>query len=496
MTTHTPDERPDERPDEPALDRLRAADPAHDATTDLDAIRAAVRDSAPEAFGPTGTPALSPAGASALPQVPDELAVRRDRRRRAPLQVAAAVVGALVVGAGGYALGAESGPGAGGTDVAATTALAPLQLGATTEQGQARSESAQDLAADVPAVGGAGSRATTEMLYPGYGAGRTVFHQEGLSVEGGSAEAWAYDAAGVLSSQTARRVADVLGVGGDVREEYGSFVVGESDGTGPTVWLQPDGLASVSFNDPAKDPWGCVVVAPAPDGATSSGEGGSADVAPVEPGACAEADHGDPPSRDAAVAQLRDVIGALGLDAGAFEYVAEDLTSDQAAPRATAVTAHEVVEGRRTGTSWGATYSGAGLASLQGALAPRVPLGTYDVVSPAEAVERLGDPRFSGGGPIALARGEDAAQAVPEVLPAPEEPTAPTVPPTVPEGSPIAWPVTEVTITDARLGLAVQYLPDGAAVLVPAYELTDADGGVWSVLAVADDRLDLTAPAP
>ncbi|MFC8922621.1 hypothetical protein [Cellulosimicrobium sp. NPDC057127] len=490
MTTHTPDELPG--PDaagdrtDPALERLRAADPAHDDTADVEAIRAAVRDRAPEAFG-------GAAAAAALPRVPDELAARRDRRRRVPLQVAAAVAGALVVGAGGYALGAEGGSGGGGT-VAATTALAPIELGATT-QGDVATQEESTAVGSLPEVGAVGPRVTTEMIHPGYGAARTVFRQEGLSEAGGSAEAWAYDAAGVFSSQTARRVADVLGVGGDVREEYGSYVVGERDGTGPTVSLQPDGLASVSFVDPAKDPWGCVVVEPAPDDATSSSGGGSADVAPVEPGACAEADHGVPPSRDAAVAQLRDVMGSLGLDTEAFEYVAEDLTADQAAPRATTVTAYEVVEGQRTGASWSATFSGAGLASLYGSLAPRVPLGTYDVVSPAEAVERLDDPRFSGGGPVALARDALDAQAVPEILPAPEDPVAPTVPPTVPEGSAIAWPVTEVTITSARLGHGVQHQPDGAAVLVPAYELTDADGGTWSVLAVADDRLDFSVPA-
>ncbi len=68
----------------------------------------------------------------------------------------------------------------------------------------------------------------------------------------------------MFSQETARRVAEVLGVTGEVREEYGSYAVGAADWTGRTVSLQPDGLASVSFNDPAKDPWGCVVVTPMP----------------------------------------------------------------------------------------------------------------------------------------------------------------------------------------------------------------------------------------
>lgn len=91
---------------------------------------------------------------------------------------------------------------------------------------------------------------------------------------------------------------------------------------------------------------------------------------------------------------------------------------------------------------------------------------------------------------IAFAREDGTAQAVPEIAPA--EPEAPTVPPTVGEGARFAWPVTDVTITDARLGHAVQYQPDGAAVLLPAYELSDADGNVWSVVAVVDDRLDFS----
>ena len=36
-------------------------------------------------------------------------------------------------------------------------------------------------------------------------------------------------------------------------------------------------------------------------------------------------------------------------------------------------------------------------------------------------------------------------------------------------------------------------MPDGAVLLLPAYELQDADGMVWSVLAVTEDVLDFTS---
>ncbi|MGN6238762.1 MAG: hypothetical protein ACTHNI_03380 [Cellulosimicrobium cellulans] len=489
MTTHTPDQ-----PDDSGLERLRAADPAAGAAPDTEALEAAVRDRVPEALAagtPAGTPDDAPDGGPLSgPDGPtailvDELAERRARRlrRRVPLQVAAAVAGVLVVGAGGYALGAGAvGASSAGDSAAESTALAPIQLGGATAQEE--SGAAADGAASGQAFG-SDARASADMAYPGFWGGRTVFHQDGLSTQGTSADAWAYDAAGVFSQETAQRVADALGVDGEVREDYGSYVVGSTDWTGPTVSLQPDGLASVSYNDPTNDPWGCVVVTPMP------ADGGDDATSPsVEPGTCEEPDHGAPPSGADAVERLRDLLGTLGLDPAGYEVVAEEQPADQGAPRATSVTAYEVVEGQRTGTQWSATYSGGGLASLYGSLAPRVAIGSYDVVSPAEAVDRLGDPRFGGGGMIAWAR--DGVQAVPEI--APVEPEVPTVPPTVGAGARFAWPVTEVTITDARLGLAVQYQPDGAAVLLPAYELSDADGNVWSVVAVVDDQLDF-APA-
>jgi hypothetical protein len=74
---------------------------------------------------------------------------------------------------------------------------------------------------------------------------------------------------------------------------------------------------------------------------------------------------------------------------------------------------------------------------------------------------------------------------------APEPTDEPTVPATVQPGAAIDWPVQQVTITSARLGVSLITQADGAALLVPAYELTGSDGSVWSVIAVAEDSLDL-----
>ena len=143
------------------------------------------------------------------------------------------------------------------------------------------------------------------------------------------------------------------------------------------------------------------------------------------------------------------------------------------------------------------------MQSLFGSLAPLVPLGSYELISAGAAVERLADPRFgSWGGPVVLAGQEATLRdlAVDPVGPAtsgdapaegPAEATSPPEP--VAAGSPFAWPVSQVTLTSARLGLALHTQPDGAAVLLPAYELAAEDGTTWSMVAVADTGLDFAA---
>ncbi|MFI2365585.1 hypothetical protein [Promicromonospora sp. NPDC019610] len=103
-------------------------------------------------------------------------------------------------------------------------------------------------------------------------------------------------------------------------------------------------------------------------------------------------------------------------------------------------------------------------------------LGTYPVVSEEAAVERLSDPRFA---PAARGAGESGAGGdASAAAPAP--------------GGPIAWPVEDVTIVSAVLTEARYTLPDGAVLLVPAYDLADAAGSSWTVLAVDEELLDFT----
>ena len=194
------------------------------------------------------------------------------------------------------------------------------------------------------------------------------------------------------------------------------------------------------------------------------------------------------PTGDAAVAQAKDALSSVGVDPAGYQFTA---STDPGSPQVTNVSASQVLDGQQTGVTANVTLVADGVQSLYAPLAPLVALGSYDVVSPTEAVARLGDPRFGasgGGGVMPLAaegmRADDSVSSVP---------TEPTVPATPTAGSPLAWPVQEVTLVSARLGVALTTLPTGASVLVPTYELADADGVTWSVIAVVDDQLDFSA---
>lgn len=451
----TPD--PDE---DDVLARLRDADPAHDVEPDLTALRATVD-------------ARVAADAAAA----DELAARRHRRRW-PL-VAAAAAGVLVVGGTGYAAGSLGAP-------------APADgVIALSEGSSGASEADAAGGGSAPALGAPGTMSSTDerlAIYPPGGSWRTVFSASGLSDATARAQAWTFDAASVFSAATAEAAARTLGVEGSATQSYGSWLVGSQDGTAPSVTLQPDGWASLSYYDPTRDPYSCLKEADAVAGATGP--------------TCATQDPGPAPQGADAAAQMRQLLASLGIEATVeVETTAYDVP-EEGAPRMTSVTAYQVLDGQRTGVTWSATLLGSGPQSFYGPMAPLVDLGEYDVVSESTAAARLNDPRFGASGgimPLAAADTRGGAEVAtssddPASTSVPAEPSdAPTVPASLPAGSDIPWPVTQVTLTEARLGLAVQWLPEGQVVLLPAYELGDGEGGTWSVVAVADDGLNFAA---
>ncbi|GEL99806.1 hypothetical protein [Cellulomonas terrae] len=458
----TPPAAPDAS-DDVAFARLQAADPAAGVDPNLPALYTAVADR-------TGVEVTAPG---------DELAARRARRAPRWLQVAAVVAGVAVVGGGSYAYGLNNAP-------ETVTAAPAISLGDA--GGGARDAVAPEAAS--MAGGGVAMNDSAKMMYPWWG-GRTVFTANGLSTEGGSGDAWGFDAAGTFSEATAAAAAAALGVSGQPRLEYGTWSVGPNDGSGASVSLSPDGTASLSYYDPTRDPWNCVRSAPDSVGEPAEDAAGG-DVAVPEPaivdpsGECTS--DAPAPTGDAAVAQAKDVLASVGVDPAGYQFSA---STDPASPQVTNVTASQVIADQQTGVTASVTLVADGVQSLYAPLAPLVELGSYDVVSATDAVARLMDPRFGasgGGGVMPLAaegmRADDSVSSVP---------VDPTVPATPAAGSPLAWPVQEVTLVSARLGVALTTLPTGASVLVPTYELADADGVTWSVIAVVDEQLDFSA---
>ncbi|PVU83260.1 hypothetical protein DDP54_09950 [Cellulomonas sp. WB94] len=508
MSTNPPVPDDSSVPDE-ALDRVRAADPAATAEPDQARLRAAVADRAAAAAAAEG----DVHGSGVVTELAPARVARTGRRRGAWIQVAAAVVGLSVIGGGSWALGR----------LGQAPVAAPISLGSGSSEGGAVTAVAPRAASGAAAADSAAGMGTSKLIAPWYG-GRTVFTGSGLSTDGATATAWGFDPASVYSADAAAHLASVLGVSGTPSQTWGAWVVGVQDGTGPTVQLSPDGLASFSYYDPSRDPWACVKSAPdVPSGSTEPGAAGSAtgDTAPAPaaepaigaatPGSeptlgtavpeqldpsygCATTSAAPAPTGDAAIAQARELMGSLGVDAGGYRF---EVQADQGQPTATYVSAGQLLDGQLTGVQWSFTLLADGVQSLYGSLAPVVDLGAYALISPADAVARLGDPRFGAGygGVMPLATdtasgassSDDRSSSVATAAPEPTVPTTPTA------GGSIPWPVQTVTLTTSRLGLGMTTLDTGAVLLLPSYELGNAEGSTWSVIAVTDDRLDFSA---
>ena len=446
--------------DDAILDRLRAADPARDSEVDLTHLRAAV----------DARIAAEEGGAGVAP-VTD--LTRAPSRRTRWLRVAGAAASAVAVGAVGFGLGSGAILAGGGTDSASFDEAATSGMAEDTD-GAGPQEEAMAGGAD-----GALAPDAERMIWPGWSE-RQVFRAVGLPDESGTATTWAFDATGAWSAEKVAEIAAVLGVEGEPELVDGSWTVGPLDGSAAYVMVYPDGQAGLNYYDPATDPWNCEE---------------------VRDGTAAECpDLGPAPGDDEARQLTRDLLAELGLDPGSFEY---EVSKDEGSGWIS-VAANQVLDGRRTGVAWWASFTGAGLQSLSGSLATLVELGDYPVVGAAEAVTRITDPRFGTIGGFSIlpaARGgavlegdvaveaEALPEALPEVLPVEPSPTEPPAPPAA--GSAVPWPVEDVAVTAAELGLAQWTTADGASLLVPAWELTAEDGRTWTVLALAEAALDM-----
>jgi hypothetical protein len=437
------------------LARLHAADPASGVEPRAgfadDVVAQAMADeAAEERAGQTA----AASGAQADDAAVTDLGAERARRRPRWLPFAAVAASLAIVGSAGYGIGATAG---GGTSTIADGAAPPISL-----------QSGEGLGAPAPeggAVQGPAGAAqgeskmsagwASDMMYPG-GFGRNTFSASGLSTAAGSGAAYSYDARAASNAETVTALGAALGIEGTPVLKDGSWQLGPQDGTAPYLSVGLDGTLSFYFNDPLINPWQCA------DGAES-----------CDPPA-------DLPSADAAIEALRSLITSVGRDPAAFEYTSDTWEGSFTRP----AQAWPVVNGQRLDQAWNLELTASGVFNASGSLADLVALGDYPVVSEQEGFERLSDSRFGAQMWIMTLERDQPAAATTEWVP-------PTEPPATPgAGTTISWPVNEVEIVSARLGLSSQWQPDGSVLVVPAYEFTDVDGGTWSVIAVADSMLD------
>ncbi|MBU4337353.1 MAG: hypothetical protein KJ548_12375, partial [Actinobacteria bacterium] len=414
--------------------------------------------------------------------------------RRTRAQLALLVAGALVVGAG---LGVV-----GGATARTSAADEPAVTG----------DGAEDLSLVVPGTSSADAKLST--LW-GFGSERRTFTGEGLSQEAGLAHVWAFDAASAIDLAAVTKAAQALGVEGEPTAQWGSWVVGSSDGAGPSLSVGGDGQANLSYSDPST--WctsgGDATVMPVEpatgtvEGSSSgSGDGTSADGTDGTDGTDAtdggdgtdgtDGSVGESPcpatglSSDDAIARAHDLLTAVGVQLGDAELTATGSDGSMW------VQADQVVEGRTTGVSWSVSYVGETVQSVWGPLAPLVDLGEYALVSPADAVARLADPRFTSSGlmmPLAAkadgvtadgvtadgstsdVESSDQDAASPDSTSpdstssdstssdpvSPEETTEPTAAPVPTAGAPLDWGVQQVVLVSSELTLSTATLGDG-----------------------------------
>lgn len=466
-----------------AVHRLRDADPARD-VPDLDVVRMKLRLRA-QGDAAQGAPERT--------------------RWLVAVGVAASILMVAGSGAAGIALGRSSASSTAeeGTTTALEQVAAPVNAGGPVSRGQ-----------DLAAGGGvaAPSMSKEMAMYP-FTAGGLVASPE-LEDTPGRAAGYRISGQGVDREALAKQLASTLGLAGSpVRQDYG-WVVGSTDGIGPSLWVSDDATVSWSFSNPQASPWTC---AADPSSTSTSATPGSQDPASADvsvgstgasspgfnPGPPDSCEPAAPPMRvQEAQSRAEAIVKSLGVTADAGPAVGIEWESGSDA-YTTWVTGWHLVEGQRTQLSWSFTFSDRELAWASGVSASVVKLADFPVLGARSAVERSSDPRFAAFGPMpsydggvipmAEARaGNDVAPAVGSAASGSTQGTPATD--TRAEGTRVRVWWDPAVATSATPALSQYWEPEGTLLMLPAYRLETADDrGVWTVISVDSTFVDFVS---
>jgi len=437
-------------------------------------------------------------------------------QRRKSMLLAAGVAAAVALLAGttiaGVAIGRNSAPVVAASDATAPQANANPMPMVGPGRSSANNPGSMPVGAPENSAGrnsmpGAGeadsSMASGKMaaMYPGWGYGNQIFTAaDGVSTSSpGTATAYVISAKGVVRIALAKTLANTFGVQGQpVDDGYGNISVGSNDGTGPQIWVSNDALVSWSYYNPKFDPWANCIY---PSSDPKSVDGSAVAVDPVAPGApSASSGSTDPvpapatsceeptgPDADASQQQAEQILATLGVNKDDVEWE----TAIQGPT--TNVSAWQLVNGMRSQIAWNLTFSDKGVQSAYGNAAGVTAIEGYPVVSPKDAVDRANDPQWRAFGPT-----PDWGTVYPmasDVVTKDNNGTSTPAPAPTKDGRPVVQvPLTTVTLSGGDAALVQYWQTDGTLMLLPGYRFTDADGGAWNVISIAESAVDFSTP--
>ena len=339
-----------------------------------------------------------------------------------------------------------------------------------------------------------------------------------LSTAGGSGPVYQLVRDSTDPEARTAELADVLGVDGDVTKAdfsdaaYPTWVVGPQDGSGVNLTFSAYGTGDWWFNDPdAASVYVC-------DASVTSVD--------AESYGCilpSEAPANMAPTGEKARALAKVLFASTGYNAAADDI---EITSSLDGTNATA---YLTVDGIKTGLGWGAYWSNTGeLSYAFGHSVHPEARGTFDTVSPTDAVKRLTDYRWYGspgpeyqGGAMMFAKGgvqDDAPFASEEPGEVSEPGSEPAIPPTVDPNAPVDSPtvepvdpetpapdevmppieiieptpeVVDVKVDNATATLLLMWDADGNAWLVPGYAMQMPEGWWNSIVSLVDGVIAL-----
>lgn len=272
----------------------------------------------------------------------------------------------------------------------------------------------------------------------------------GLSDTSGTATGYRLVNAGISGAQVASVLGRTFGAFGATQERDGTWVVGAPEG--PTVTVVDDPLFSWTFVD--------------------------------EPGAASPA-----PGRQIDPAEAIDlsieILGDIGVDTTSVDWQVNRYAAR------TEVIAWQLVAGARTQLSWRLGFTADGdVVDAAGFSAGLEAVPGYPVVGALTAVTRSQSAPWSAITPTPVSGPTLDESAVASPSPSP---SATVVGPDKPG---LTVPLAEVTVTDAVLGLAQYWQPDGGVLMLPAYEVIGEDGSRWALLAVDEPYVEFVDVAP